>query len=91
MLYMMKVTPVFLFNQVSNVLKLSAIVFLMLLALFALLSSRTFVNYLAHRMATISKRVTSVFKEHGMEKAIVEGKISLGLLTFKVTAEDKKK
>ena len=75
-------------DKTKDFIQFAAIVFLITMVLFGILSSQASINYLANKMARTSKDVTHIFKQHGMDKAIVEGKLSLGLLTFKVTAED---
>lgn len=45
-------------------------------------------RYLHRNLAEASKEISRDFRDHGMEEVEVEGKVSLGLVSFKVVAKD---
>lgn len=79
-----------LINSIISLLKSTLpIIFVLFIILFVLTSDYS-IRYLTRNMANATKQITRKFKSHGMNEVEVQGKVSLGVVSFKVKATDKK-
>lgn len=77
-------------DTVFNIVKIVIFGFIVIVALISVLSSEISMGYLTRNLARSVKNVTARFKEQGINKVDVEGKINLGLMSLKVQATDER-
>lgn len=65
------------------------IIFLIMIFTGIFLSSTYSIGYISGKLADTSKEITNKFKEKGLDSAVVESTVSLGLISFKVIGKDK--
>ena len=77
----------FFYNLIKKALPfgLISIIFLYIL------TTDTSVAYFSRKLARTSKKISQHFREVGMDATSIEGRISLGLLSFKVQSIDTNK
>lgn len=64
--------------------------FVILIGVFIVMSSDISTKYIIKNLAKTSANITKEFQDFGMNEVEVEGKINLGITSFKITAKDDK-
>lgn len=77
-------------DYVPEAIKFVSLLVLFIVAALFVLSSATSTRFLSRKLVNSAKEITKAFKEQGMNEVEVESKLSLGLISLKVTAIDKK-